>query len=71
MEWPTSKFNVWLGNGLLPPKARETLGLTWRAHDEIALRVMGQVVRRTWPLLPARIRYNPRAYDAIKRAEAA
>ena len=71
VEWPTSKFNVWLGNGLMPPKARETLGLKWRIHDEVALRVMGQVVRRTWPLLPAKIRYNPRAYDAIKRADAA
>lgn len=71
VEWPTSKFNVWLGNGLMPAKARETLGLKWRAHDEAALRIMGQVVRRTWPLLPAKVRYNPRAYDAIKRADAA
>ncbi|WP_019876389.1 oxygenase MpaB family protein [Sporichthya polymorpha] len=71
LEWPTSRFNRWLGAGLMPPKAREILGLEWRTRDQVALRVMGEVVRRTWPLLPAKVRLNPRAYDAIKRAEAA
>jgi uncharacterized protein (DUF2236 family) len=71
LERPTSKFNRWLGNGLMPPKAREILDLEWHTRDEIALRILGQVVRRTWPFLPARVRYQPRAYDAIKRAEAA
>ncbi len=70
LERPTLTFNMWLGNGLLPPRAREILGITWSPRDERRLRRLGAVVRRIWPLLPERVRYQPRAYAGIKRAAA-
>jgi uncharacterized protein (DUF2236 family) len=71
LRWPTMKANVWLGAGLMPPRARETLELTWTARDQYALDAMSFVIRRVWPRLPERVRYQPRAYAAIRRECAA
>jgi uncharacterized protein (DUF2236 family) len=68
---PTMKFNVWLGAGLMPPKARETLELEWSARDQLALDAMSFVIRQVWPRLPEIVRYQPRAYAAIRRVRAA
>lgn len=70
LERPFVRANMWLGVGLLPPQARETLGVEWSGRDELVLRALGQCVRRTWPLLPARIRYHPRAYAGMRRVAA-
>jgi uncharacterized protein (DUF2236 family) len=64
---PTMRFNVWLGAGLLPPRAREILDLRWTARDQRMLDMIAFGVRHLWPLLPARVRYQPRAYEAIRR----
>lgn len=56
---PTVGFSVWIANAFMPPRAREVLGLTWMARDERRLRLLTGVVRRTWPLMPERVRYLP------------
>jgi uncharacterized protein (DUF2236 family) len=67
---PFMRFNLWLGTGLLPPRARDILGLPWTARDQRRLRIFAAVVRRTWPLLPRRVRYERRAYLNMKRVSA-
>ena len=69
VEAPTSRVNRWLGNGLMPEPAREILGLRWRRRDEVALTIFATTVRTVWPLLPGRVRYQPRAWEAIRAAE--
>lgn len=58
---PFLAANPWLLTGLLPPRARQTLGLVWSAGDERRLRRFGAVVRRVWPLVPHRLALEPRA----------
>lgn len=68
---PTMRLNVWLGAGLLPPRAREILELPWTARDQRMLDAIAFGVRHIWPLLPERVRYQPRAYAAMRRTAAA
>lgn len=56
--------------GTLPVALRERLGLTWTAAQERELRLHGELVRRAFPLLPARVRLVPAAYAARKRLRA-
>ncbi|MFC4854764.1 oxygenase MpaB family protein [Actinophytocola glycyrrhizae] len=56
--------------GMLPPAARDKLGLPWTARDERVLRLLGTAVSRVVPLLPERLRYLPIAYEA-RRTERA
>ncbi|MFI8192388.1 oxygenase MpaB family protein [Streptomyces sp. NPDC085946] len=66
--WPLlARLRVFVTVGLLPPIARDRLGLTWTARDERRLRRLGGVVRTVVPLLPERLRYLPVA----RRARAA
>ena len=53
--------------GLMPPGAREALGLPWTARQERRLRRFGRAVALVVPLLPERLRYLPMA----RRARAA
>lgn len=56
--------------GTLPERAREKLGLRWSALDERRLRAAGQIIGRSTPLLPERLRYMPIAYRARQAARA-
>ncbi|TDD75401.1 DUF2236 domain-containing protein [Actinomadura darangshiensis] len=56
--------------GTLPEAAREKLGLSWSAADERRLRLAAQVIGRSTPLLPERVRYMPIAYRARQAARA-
>ncbi|WP_405690791.1 oxygenase MpaB family protein [Streptomyces sp. NBC_01185] len=64
---PLARFRSFLTVGLMPPDAREALGLDWTPEQERRLRRFGAVVRRIVPVLPERLRYLPRARTA--RAE--
>ncbi|WP_406144050.1 oxygenase MpaB family protein [Streptomyces sp. NBC_01012] len=64
---PLARFRRFLTIGLMPPDAREAIGLDWTPEQERRLRRFGAVVRRTVPLLPERLRYLPFAGSA--RAE--
>ncbi|MCX4641886.1 oxygenase MpaB family protein [Streptomyces sp. NPDC055059] len=67
---PLARFRRFLTIGLMPPDAREAIGLPWTPAQERGLRRFGAVVRRVAPLLPERLRYLPMARRA-RAAEAA
>jgi uncharacterized protein (DUF2236 family) len=54
--------------GLMPPDAREAIGLEWTDRQERRLRRFGRVVRVVVPLLPERLRYVPYAREARRAA---
>lgn len=57
----------WLMAAMMDPRARDLLGLSWSRRDQFAFTLLQQVVRTTWPRLPQRLRYFPRAYAAIEK----
>ncbi|MET7843281.1 oxygenase MpaB family protein [Streptomyces sp. NPDC005373] len=67
---PLARFRRFLTIGLMPPDAREAIGLPWTPAQERRLRRFGAVVRWVAPLLPERLRYLPMARRA-RAAEAA
>ncbi|MGW6157284.1 oxygenase MpaB family protein [Streptomyces sp. NPDC055144] len=67
---PLARFRRFLTIGLMPPDAREAIGLPWTPVQERRLRRFGAVVRQVVPLLPERLRYLPMARRA-RAAEAA
>ncbi|MFF6938009.1 MULTISPECIES: oxygenase MpaB family protein [unclassified Streptomyces] len=64
---PLARFRSFLTVGLMPPDAREAIGLDWTPGQERRLQRFGAVVRRIVPVLPERLRYLPLARSA--RAE--
>ncbi|MGW0699772.1 oxygenase MpaB family protein [Streptomyces sp. NPDC002867] len=68
---PLARFRRFMTVGLMPPDAREAIGLDWTDEQERALRRFGRVVRVLVPLLPERLRYLPlarRARREVRRA---
>ncbi|NEB76406.1 DUF2236 domain-containing protein [Streptomyces sp. SID14478] len=73
--WPVlrpalTRAMAFLSVGLLPPEAREAIGLTWTPRQERRLRRIAVPVRWIVPRLPERLRYLPlarRARDAHRR----
>lgn len=62
--------SMWLAAGLMPPVAREKLGLVWTDRDERRLSLLARAVRTVWPLVPHRLRWFPRArrgWDRVAR----
>ncbi|MFF3640930.1 oxygenase MpaB family protein [Streptomyces sp. NPDC002564] len=68
---PLARFRRFVTIGLMPPDAREAIGLPWTAAQERRLRRFGRVVRTVVPLLPERLRYLPQARRARARHRAA
>ncbi|MFE4212967.1 oxygenase MpaB family protein [Streptomyces sp. NPDC056844] len=68
---PLARFRSFLTVGLMPPDAREAIGLDWTPGQERRLRRFGAVVRRIVPVLPERLRYLPRARSARAGCRAA
>ncbi|MFI9628456.1 oxygenase MpaB family protein [Streptomyces sp. NPDC052042] len=64
---PLARFRRFVTIGLMPPDAREAIGLEWTDAQERRLRRLGAVVRWVVPVLPERLRYLPYA----RRARAA
>ncbi|MFF8841281.1 oxygenase MpaB family protein [Streptomyces sp. NPDC015127] len=65
---PLARFRRFMTIGLMPPDAREAIGLDWTDEQERALRRFGRVVRIVVPLLPERLRYLPLARRARREA---
>ncbi|MFS0695367.1 oxygenase MpaB family protein [Streptomyces nitrosporeus] len=61
---PLARFRRFLTVGLMPPDAREAIGLEWTDAQERRLRRFCGIVRRVVPVLPERLRYLPLARDA-------
>ncbi|MEW1689152.1 oxygenase MpaB family protein [Streptomyces sp. NPDC091265] len=64
---PLGRLRTFLTVGLMPPDAREAIGLPWTAGQERRLRRFCALLRMVVPALPERMRYLPRA----RRARAA
>lgn len=70
--WPVllpalARFRRFMTIGLMPPDAREAIGLEWSDEQERRLRRFGRVVRAVVPVLPERLRYLPLAREARRR----
>ncbi|MER6614312.1 oxygenase MpaB family protein [Streptomyces xantholiticus] len=71
--WPLlqpqlARFRRFMTIGLMPPDAREAIGLPWTDAQERRLRRFARVVRGVVPVLPERLRYLPLAREA-RRAQ--
>ncbi len=69
---PFLRLRAFLTVGLMPPDAREAIGLEWTEAQERTLRRFARVVRTVVPVLPERLRYLPlarRAREAARRAK--
>jgi uncharacterized protein (DUF2236 family) len=64
---PTARPLWWLSVGTFPEPVRELIGEHWSERDERLFRRFQGVVRRTTPLLPARLRYTARARAGFRR----
>lgn len=58
---------TWIARGTLPAQARERLGLSWSAAEDVALKSMLASLRLSWPLVPEPLRWHPRAWQAVRR----
>ncbi|MDQ0939450.1 oxygenase MpaB family protein [Streptomyces sp. V1I1] len=71
--WPVllpafARFRRFMTIGLMPPDAREAIGLEWTDEQERRLRRFARVVRAVVPVLPERLRYLPLAREARRAA---
>ena len=51
-----------------PASVRERFDIPWSRRDQVELDVLEATVARTWRLLPATVRWQPRALDGWRRA---
>ncbi|MGW1509492.1 oxygenase MpaB family protein [Streptomyces sp. NPDC002394] len=65
---PFLRLRAFLTVGLMPPDAREAIGLEWTDAQERTLRRFARVVRVVVPALPERLRYLPLARKARANA---
>ncbi|MFD5555220.1 oxygenase MpaB family protein [Streptomyces sp. NPDC127068] len=70
--WPVARrlflrFRRFLSIGLLPPEARDALGLTWTSAQERRLRRVCRIISLVVTRLPHRLRYFPEAHRARSR----
>lgn len=61
---PLARFRRFVTIGLMPPDARDAIGLPWTAAQEKRLRRLCAVLRAVVPVLPERLRYLPMARAA-------
>ena len=65
---PFVRFRRFITIGLMPPDAREAIGLEWTDEQERRLRRVARFVRAVVPVLPERLRYLPLAREARRAA---
>lgn len=63
---PALRFNYLSIVGLLDPRLRERLGVSWSAAEERQLMRIYKVIRVAYRILPDRLTYFPLAYHARK-----
>lgn len=66
---PVMRWYGALTAGLLPPRIREGFGLPFGRADRLAYEASLRALRRTWPLVPERIRWRPEYREAMRRIE--
>lgn len=69
--WPARRFGMHgarlVSVGGLPSSVRKRFGIPWSRQDAIELALLERTVRRTWPLMPASVRWHPRARAGHRR----
>ncbi|MEW2086164.1 oxygenase MpaB family protein [Streptomyces sp. NPDC005283] len=65
---PLARFRRFITIGLMPPDARQAIGLEWTDEQERRLRRVARFVRAVVPVLPERLRYLPLAREARRAA---
>lgn len=61
------QMSPWLMSAMMTPRGREILDLSWSRRDQQLFSLFQGVVRITWPRLPRRLKYFPRAYAGINK----
>lgn len=64
---PLQKFNYLTTVGVMDPRVREILGLTWSNRERKQLERMHTVLRGSYKVLPERLTYFPLAYHARRQ----
>ena len=54
--------------GGLPPLVRRRFDIPWRPHEAVELALLETWIRATWPVLPSRYRWAPRAAQGRRHA---
>jgi len=67
---PTARPLWWFAVGTLPESVRERIGERWTPRDQWWFDQFRALVRRTVPILPARLRYTARAREGFRRVGA-
>jgi uncharacterized protein (DUF2236 family) len=71
LVWPPiGHFAMLCSVGLLPTLVRERLRLPWNRAQEVELGAHAALIRRAFPLIPARIRMHSWAFTAYRRMAA-
>lgn len=65
--WSLQGLSTLAAAALLPPRLREAYDLPFRGRERRAWRLLEATLRRTLPLLPARVRWFPEAREADAR----
>lgn len=66
MKLPIRWFAT-LTAGMLPPRIREGFGLAFGRAEQMAYQASVRALRRTWPLIPERVRFRPEYHEAMSR----
>lgn len=61
------KGYLWVTAGTLPPSVRETFDMPWSRKDQARFELFRKSVRRTWPLLPDRVRFLAPVREGYRR----
>ncbi|MCH5642765.1 MULTISPECIES: oxygenase MpaB family protein [unclassified Gordonia (in: high G+C Gram-positive bacteria)] len=64
---PMQKFNYLTTVGVMDPRVREILGLSWSDREQKQLERMHTVLRGSYRVLPERLTYFPLAYHARRQ----
>ncbi|MDL9935933.1 oxygenase MpaB family protein [Gordonia sp. ABSL1-1] len=67
---PLQRFNYLTTVGVMDPRVREILGVTWSDDEQRQLERMHAVVRGAYRVLPERVTYFPLAYHARRHHDA-
>lgn len=64
---PAMRWFATMTAGMLPPRIREGYGLPFGRADRMVYAASLRALRRTWPLIPTRLRFRPEYHEAMRR----
>jgi uncharacterized protein (DUF2236 family) len=66
---PPMRWYAALTAGMMPPRLRDAFALPFDRADRLAYDASVRALRRTWPLIPERVRFRPEYHEAVSRLE--